>query len=164
MRRQQGFTIVELITVIVLVGVLAAIGVPRLMGENFTTAVVFGDQVASALRLAQKSAVARRRLVCVEITAGTLRLRVRTAPGPAPDNAGAAACDAQLAGVEDGAHDSSDSKVTQNGAPAALYFQPDGSVSGSPAGAPLSMQTIEIRMGDATQRSIRLEGSTGHVE
>ena len=79
MKRQGGFTMVELIMVMVMVGVLAAIGIPKLMGGNTTGALVFGDQVASALRHAQTSAVSHRRVVCLATTARTLVMRIRTA-------------------------------------------------------------------------------------
>lgn len=164
MKRQHGFTMVELILVIVLIGVLAAVGIPRLMGEDFTKAVVFGDQVASTLRQAQKTAVARRRLVCVETTATTLRLRIRTSPVRPLATDGAAACNAALAGVSDGDWDSADARVTMANAPATLFFHPDGTIGGTPLGAPFGARTIEIRMNDQTRRNIVFDGRTGYVE
>lgn len=147
---------VELITVMILIGVLAAIGIPRLMGDNNINAVVFGDQVASALRTAQKTAVAKRRLVCVTTTDRTVRLRVRTATG-------SGACNADLAGVESGQFDSSDTKVKMNNAQPTLFFRPDGSIAASAAGAPLAGFAITIAQSNVVQRSIAIDGRTGLV-
>ena len=54
--RAAGFTMVELVVVMILIGVLAAIGIPRLMGDKNMEGAVFGDQVVSGLRRAQKIA------------------------------------------------------------------------------------------------------------
>jgi len=160
--REGGFTMVELIMVMVMVGVLAAIGIPKLMGGNTTGALVFGDQVASALRHAQKSAVAHRRVVCMELTARTVVMRIRTDPSAATGTC-TNAFGPLLQGVENGAYNSSDATVTMT-APAQLYFQPDGTITGAPAGTPLGQVNITIQLDDKPQRTIRLEGSTGYVE
>lgn len=66
----KGFTIVELVVVIVVAGVLAAVAVPRFMGGNGFEERGFRDETAAALRYAQKSAVASRRWVCVNFNPG----------------------------------------------------------------------------------------------
>ncbi|OON59147.1 hypothetical protein B0920_24835 [Massilia sp. KIM] len=163
MKRQHGFTFVELITVIILIGVLAAIGVPRLMGENTTAATVFGDQVTSALRQAQKTAVARRRVVCATLEAGGVRLRLRQQPTRPLDAEGAGACGLQLAGVADNQFDSTDTAVSMSARFQVLYFHPNGTISTTPSGSALAFESVEIRMSGATRRTIKLQGSTGYV-
>lgn len=63
--RAGGFTFVELIVTLILVGILAFVAVPRLslLGGFETTG--FADQLQSLLRYAQKSAIAQRRNVAV---------------------------------------------------------------------------------------------------
>lgn len=166
--RQRGFTMVELVTVIVLLGVLAAIGIPRLMGNDTIAPQVFGDQVVSALRTAQKTAVARRRLVCATLAGRTVSLRVRQDAGlPA---AGAAACTLGIGEADADYSGSGSSVVTGAGnfagaASIALFFHPDGRVTRDAGGASLVTpnDTISITDGGTTHRTLRIEGSTGHV-
>jgi len=65
--RQHGFTMVELVVVIIVLAVLAAVAVPRLAGRTGFEARGFADEVASALRYGQRSAVAMRRTVMVMV-------------------------------------------------------------------------------------------------
>lgn len=157
--RSAGFTMVELITVMVLLGVLAAIAVPRLMGSNVTGAAAHADNVASALRLAQKTAVARRRTVCLDSASGALRIRRALGPGD---------CDAQLDGVDDNLFASSDADLAISGAPPTLRFGPDGSITDD-GGAQIGPFDLAITLpGDQTGsritvRTIHVDGRTGYV-
>lgn len=72
--RQHGFTLVELITIIVILGILAVAAAPRFFDHNVFDGRGFYDQVISTLRYAQKAAIAQRRFVCVEFTANTVKL------------------------------------------------------------------------------------------
>lgn len=153
-KHQNGFTMVELITVMVLLGVLAAIAIPKLMGDNITEAAVHGDKVVSALRLAQKSAVAKRRVVCLDTASGTLR--VSATPG-------SGACGVKLDDVEDNLFAGKDASIGMSGAPAELRFQPDGSILDGD-NAQRSEIRIAITLSGQVQRTIRLDGGTGHVD
>jgi len=78
---------VELILVIVVAGILAAVAVPRLVGRSSFDTRGFADQLAATVRFAQKLAVAQRRDVFVQLTAGNATLCYDAAcatPAPGP--------------------------------------------------------------------------------
>ena len=78
MRRSRGFTLVELVTIMIIVGILAVVASPR-MDTSAYYAVEFHDRAVAALRFAQKTAVSHRRLVCVSFPdASTLQLNIDT--------------------------------------------------------------------------------------
>ncbi len=65
---QRGFTLTELITIIVILGIISAVAAPRFFDRNVFESRGFYDQVSSTLRYAQKAAIAQHRFVCVAIT------------------------------------------------------------------------------------------------
>jgi len=67
--RARGFTIIELVTVVVIVGALAVFVVPRLDPEGFDR-YGFRQQVVSAARYAQKTAMASGCDVQLAVDAG----------------------------------------------------------------------------------------------
>lgn len=82
--RHQGFTLVELIIVIVLLGILSAYAVPRIFNTTDFYARGFHDETLAYLRYAQKTAIAQRRTVCVDfsasgVTPGTVTLTIASA-------------------------------------------------------------------------------------
>ena len=65
---ERGFTLVELVTIMILVGILAVFVAPRFADRRvFDTRGAF-DEVSAALRYARQQAVAQRRVVCVALT------------------------------------------------------------------------------------------------
>ncbi len=73
---------VELIAMLTIVGILAAVAVPRFFERNLFDSRGFRDQLVSTLRFAQKTAVAQHRFVCVAFTTNrSVKLTQGIAPG-----------------------------------------------------------------------------------
>ena len=77
----RGFTLVELITVVVILGILAALAVPRFFDAQVFEERGFYEEVAATLRYAQKIAVGSGCPVRVSITAGGYDLKQQAASG-----------------------------------------------------------------------------------
>jgi MSHA pilin protein MshC len=117
--RSRGFTMVELIVVMVLIGILGAVGAARFFERTGFDADAFTEQTRAMLRYAQKAAIAQNRPVYVRLAGSAVALcfdkNAPCAPGnqvPAPsgNNSGSAAtiaacgsqawyCEARPAGV-----------------------------------------------------------------
>lgn len=79
-RHTLGFTTVELITAILILGILAVVAAPRFFDRNTYDSRGLYDQVISTLRYAQKVAIAQHRFVCAAATANSITLTINPAP------------------------------------------------------------------------------------
>jgi MSHA pilin protein MshC len=73
-RRASGFTLTELVMVMLVVAILSFVAIPKVYDHLTFDSRGFTDQVRAAIQYAQRTAVAQRRNVCVAITATTLTL------------------------------------------------------------------------------------------
>jgi len=71
MRQLRGFTVVELVAVIVITGLIAAIAAPRFIGRDAFDARGAHGTLMSALRYAQKTAIAQRTNVFTNVNVAT---------------------------------------------------------------------------------------------
>ncbi|MBI5658357.1 MAG: prepilin-type N-terminal cleavage/methylation domain-containing protein [Nitrosomonadales bacterium] len=150
-RRVRGFTMVELITIIVITGILAATVAPRFFNRNAFDSRGFYDQVISTLRYAQKAAIAQRRFVCVAFTANSITLTYDpVAPGATHT---AAACSANLTGPTGlSPHAVSSNNASFAAIPAAFNFDAHGRASAA--------QSIAV---SGYAAPIAVESETGYV-
>lgn len=70
--KSAGFTLVELVVIIALLGILAAVAAPRFFQASTFQSRGFYDKATAVVRLAQKTAVAWRRNVYVCVTANQI--------------------------------------------------------------------------------------------
>jgi MSHA pilin protein MshC len=83
LKQSTGFTLIELIMIIIIVGILAAVAAPRFFDANVFKSRGFADQVQATLRYAQKEAIAQHRNVCVALTANDITLTIAGTSGAA---------------------------------------------------------------------------------
>lgn len=154
-RASRGFTLPELVAVLVLIAILAVTALPKLTGALSFRDDSFDDQIVAALRYAQKIAVSHRRLVCATVSATSVALTIASA-NPATS------CSTVLPGFDGGTN----SAATQGTTTAAispggpLYFQPSGRVTTDGAGTTTTTRSITI----GGQAAITVIGETGRVD
>lgn len=151
----RGYTMVELVVVLVLVGILAAMAVPKFGAALAARDEGWRDALMGGLRYAQKSAVSHRRLVCVDIGASSITLNIASV-NPA------SSCNTPLQGPG-GSHvyaTASTSPGTAVSPAGTLYFQPDGRVTSDGAGTTAANRAITA----AGVATINIVGETGYVE
>lgn len=88
--RHSGFTLVELIVLLIVAGVLAAAVLPRWHADTGFESRGFRDELMAGLRYAQKSAVAARRTVCATFASPPAKasFSISTAQGASDCSAG----------------------------------------------------------------------------
>ena len=111
--RLAGFTIVELVVVIVILGIIAVVVMPRLDLLSGFEERGFQDQMQSSLQYARKAAVAARRYVCVDRVGATLGFTINTAE---PETLTAPiSCATALPMPTSGQHGAGSSSITATG-------------------------------------------------
>jgi MSHA pilin protein MshC len=153
-RPAHGFTVVELIAVMLLVGVLAVVALPRLDGTLGLRGTAWRDQVLAATLQARSLATGHRRLVCLTVATGAVQMAMATA-NPATS------CNTTVPGPDGDARwavDPASLAVTVSPA-GTLYLQPDGRITSDGAGLTAVNATIAI----AGETALQITGETGHV-
>lgn len=152
-RRSAGFTLPELIAVLVISGLIAAFAASRWDSGSGVDELGFRERMMTALRLAQRRAMADGCEVRVTVAAAgyTLAQRAALCSG---------AFSLALAGTA-GAGTTLDSAppsgIALSSSPATFYYDAAGAVRASPGGA---YTNVTITVGS---RAIQIVGTTGHA-
>lgn len=77
---KNGYSLIELVVTITIAAILAAIAIPY-FNQSDVDASWFSEQAKAAVRYAQRQAVAQRRTVYVNATAGGITLCYNAPPG-----------------------------------------------------------------------------------
>ncbi|MCX7165041.1 MAG: type II secretion system protein [Rhodocyclales bacterium] len=75
-RCQSGFTLIELITVMLIIGIMAVAVLPRLDLIKGFDEIGYRDKVKATLEYARKAAVAQRRYSCVSLAGNNLTVTI----------------------------------------------------------------------------------------
>lgn len=143
-RSQRGFTLVELIMTMVIIGILAAVVAPRFFDNNVFQSRGFADQVQASLRYAQKIAIAQHRFVCAVFTGNSITLSTGATP----------ACGTPLVSP------SGDSSYVVNAPSGVAFATVPTNVSFDALGRPNAAQTLAVT---GAANSITIEAETGYV-
>lgn len=158
---QSGFTLIELIVVMLLVGIVAIFAAPRILSSSDIDAYGFHNETLAYLRYAQKTAIAQRRTVCVGFSASSVTLSVSSLP---------ATYSCSTPGTLVGPKGESGTVVlnahsgvsfSTSSLPTAFYFDGLGQpITVAGTGAAQSTQTFQV---SGVSRTITVEATTGYV-
>ena len=151
---QRGFTLIELIMTMVIVGILAILVAPRFFDANVFKQKGFSDEVRSVLRYAQKTAIAQRKFVCVVFGLNSVTLTIDTAsdPGVVTTTTCPAAASLAIPGKSTNIASSSDASFTTPAAGTKIYF--------NALGKPDFTSVLNVNVNGNT---FQVESETGYV-
>lgn len=153
-RSARGFTLIELVMVILILGILAVFVLPRIELTRGFQEVGFHDAVRATLEHARKSAIAERRNVRVTLAGNNLTL---TIDNVGPETAGAGTFPRQLPLPTPDGH--CGGSVHQLCAPPGIALGGPATLDFSPLGRASAAATYTM----TDQPDINVVAETGHV-
>jgi MSHA pilin protein MshC len=153
-KKNTGFTLVELLMVMVLVGIMASVALPNLSNVMATQSPGYRDQMMATINYARKIAVSQRRYVCVSIASTSITL---TSDAGLPVNHTSGTCPKALALPSGGNVITAPKNVTASPAVSIEFDAQGRPVTGAPA-------TITITDASTGQTpALIVEAESGYV-
>jgi MSHA pilin protein MshC len=146
--RQRGFTMIELIVTMMVVGILAVAALPRMDLLRGFDEIGYRDRVRATLEYARKSAVAQRRNVRVTMAGGSVAV---TIDNDIPEGPGA--------GTFPRALPLPGGNANNFAPPAGVNLMPDTVLVFDPLGRPSAGIVLAV----TNAGNITVEAETGHV-
>lgn len=160
--RQRGFTLIELVMVLVLVGVLAVFVAPRMNLIGGFNDVGYRDKVRAALEFARKAAVSSRRTVQVTLGANSLTLTRQRCPTDGL-NADGSACASTLDNLMLPAADKACAVGNMVCAPLNVTLAGPNPLTFNPLGQATAASYVYTVTGNGSSWTITVDAETGYV-
>jgi MSHA pilin protein MshC len=186
--RHAGFTMIELIVVMILAGILGAVAIGRFFDNDTIVVREYSDQAKAIIRYGQKLAIAQNRPIYVSATAN--RFALCTAPGcgagtlviaPGGSNSGSAVTKTQcalgsyvstwLCEGKPGSVALASTRATEAGGAGAYFFfdamgRPFNAADAAPPAGYVSSFAAALTLtftGGGTSYAVTIEPETGYV-
>jgi MSHA pilin protein MshC len=176
MRGARGFTLIELVAVIILVAILGAMGVSRFMDRKAFDADAYYDITKTMLRYGQKLAIAQNRAVYVRLNGEVVALCFDAACNQkvsAPSGANSGANRPQASSATNCQHDSAwyceekAAGVSYTTTVTSFFFDEAGRPFPGGAAVDAALSNYEpadiVISGDGKNRALTVERDTGYV-
>jgi MSHA pilin protein MshC len=162
--QQRGFTMIELVVTMVIVGIMAVVILPRFDTFGAFDAAGFSDQLQAILRYGQKTAIAQRRQIVVDFTStgATLCSKPFVGTPPTLPNCATGCASGTAIPLPGGSFRSPSGTTSSTPAAGTFCFDAVGRPS-TTGGVLAATATVEIKDGGTVIRTIRIEPETGYV-
>jgi MSHA pilin protein MshC len=173
-QRTHGFTLVELILVMVVIGILSAVGAARFFDRASYDAASYTEQMRSLIRFGQKMAIAQNRPVFVRLNGASVALcfggttcDAASQVRPAAGNNSGSTTTATVCATARWACEANPAGVSYASPVSAFYFDPLGrpcAATDAFTAINCTFQKLSINVtGDGSTRTVVVEPETGYV-